>query len=203
MRPLVLLAFLAASTPAIADHPGELLDETTANLEPAFESAAPRLPTVVFRTEEGAEIDISGIADNIVVLSFYPAACGTPCANQQARLADVQQALEITPMRSMVTFVTVASPEVPPLKSWESHNWIRANAPDEPAAAAGTAYRNLSRRPGNGPTVHVIDRGGRHAAIFHGASFEPINMVVYINGLTNAHPPRPSLLDRMLGWLPW
>jgi protein SCO1/2 len=47
--------------------------------------------------------------------------------------------------------------------------------------------------------VHVIGRGGRHAAIFHGGGFSRINMVLYINGLTNTHPPEPGLLDRILG----
>ena len=47
--------------------------------------------------------------------------------------------------------------------------------------------------------VHVIDRDGRHAGIFHGADFGHVNMILYINGLTNAHPHEPGLMERFLG----
>ena len=32
--------------------------------------------------------------------------------------------------------------------------------------------------------VHVIDRNGRHAAIFHGAEFQKTNLTLYVNALT-------------------
>jgi protein SCO1 len=32
----------------------------------------------------------------------------------------------------------------------------------------------------------VIDRGGRFAAKFHGLRFDPLNLVMYVNGLTNS-----------------
>ena len=65
--------------------------------------------------------------------------------------------------------------------------------------AAAAAFAALSARVTDAPMVHVIDRGGRHAGIFHGAGFGRINLVLYINGLTNAPPPEPGLLDRLFG----
>src|SRR3546814_10151440 len=43
----------------------------------------------------------------------------------------------------------------------------------------------------HGVVTHVIDRGGRWAANFHGLRFNSVNMVLYINGLINkaAEPP--------------
>lgn len=38
----------------------------------------------------------------------------------------------------------------------------------------------------HGVVFHVIDRGGRLAAKFHGLQFEPVNTVLYVNSLTNA-----------------
>lgn len=51
--------------------------------------------------------------------------------------------------------------------------------------------------------IHLLDRDGRQVGIFHGSEFQPMNLVLYINGLTNAHPHAEpaSLLDRVLGWL--
>ena len=37
----------------------------------------------------------------------------------------------------------------------------------------------------HGVVTHVIDRGGRFAAKFHGLKFDPLNLVMYVNGLTN------------------
>ena len=48
----------------------------------------------------------------------------------------------------------------------------------------------------HGVATHVIDRGGRFAAKFHGLRFEPVNLVLYVNGLTNA--PMKDLPQR--GW---
>src|SRR3546814_15669926 len=52
----------------------------------------------------------------------------------------------------------------------------------------------------HGVVTHVIDRGGRWAANFHGLRFNSVNMVLYINGLINnaAEPPtteEPGVLD--------
>lgn len=46
----------------------------------------------------------------------------------------------------------------------------------------------------HGVVTHVIDLGGRFAAKFHGLRFDPLNMVLYINGLTNTVqiPERPE-----------
>jgi protein SCO1/2 len=50
----------------------------------------------------------------------------------------------------------------------------------------------------HGVVTHVIDRGGRLAANFHGLRFAPVNLVLYVNGLTNAQArpvPEPGFWD--------
>jgi len=52
--------------------------------------------------------------------------------------------------------------------------------------------------------THIIDRGGRWAANFHGLRFEPVNMVLYVNGLINkahapGHKPEPGWWDKFRG----
>ena len=74
------------------------------------------------------------------------------------------------------------------------------NAVDRPTAEAlAASFAALSGRDSRLPMVHVIDRGGRHAGIFHGAEFGHVSMTLYINGLTNAHPHEPGMFDRVLG----
>ncbi len=82
----------------------------TADKELAFEPTdRRRLPAADLRTSAGYARALADLADRIVVLSFVPGACGEPCTPQQALLTEVLEAVNITPMRDMVTFVTVAA----------------------------------------------------------------------------------------------
>jgi protein SCO1/2 len=200
MRTAVLLALLMMASPAFANHPGDRLDEVMAEKEPAFEPTGHRRPPAagLVRTD-GGTLDLRDLTDRIVVLSFATDGCGDPCADQQALLAEVQEAVNVTPMREIVTFVTVARAGAVPA-SGEAANWLAAEpTAGETADTLAAAFARISSRGGVAPMVHVIDRGGRSAGIFHGAGFGRVNMVLYINGLTNAHPPEPGLLDRILG----
>lgn len=196
---LFALLLLAGAAPAAAHHPGERLDEVMAEKEPAFEPTdSRRMPALSFVGSDGASLDISGLADRIVVLSFRPDGCGAPCADQQTLLQEVRDAVNVTPMREMVQFLTVGG-DVAPDPEREATNWRSVMPSDETVAAAAAALATLSARGADAPMIHVIDRGGRHAGIFHGAAFGRINLVLYINGLTNAPPPEPGLLDRLFG----
>ncbi len=199
MRTVLLVALLSLAAPAYANHPEERLDETMAEREPAFEpTGLGRLPKLDIQSADG-ELDLDALEGRIVVLSFVSDGCGDPCADQQAMLAEVQEAIDVTPMRDMVSFVSVASPEVSP-EGPDAANWIAAR-PQEAgdADALAASFAALSDRDCNAPMVHVIDRGGRHAGIFHGTAFGHVSMTLYINGLTNAHPHEPGMFDRVLG----
>lgn len=196
---LVAALLIAGIAPVAAHHPGERLDEVMAGKEPGFESTdlrrAPR-PTLI--GAEGASLDLADFADRIVVLSFAPEGCDAPCTEQQALLKEVQEAVNVTPMRDMVLFLTVGS-ETAEDPGWQAGTWRRAMPTDGKVAEAAASFAALSARRTDAPMAHVLDRGGRHAGIFHGPGVGRINMVLYINGLTNAPPPEPGLLDRLLG----
>lgn len=197
MRSVLLVALLSLAAPAFANHPEERLDEVMADREPAFEpTGLSRLPALDIRTAD-RELDLDSLGGRIVVLSFVPEGCVEPCADQQALLDLVQEAIDVTPMREIVSFVSVASPEVSP-ESPDAENWIAAR-PREPhtVEALAASFADLSDRDSSVPMVHVIDRGGRHAGIFHGADFGHVAMTLYINGLTNAHPHETGLFDNI------
>lgn len=190
---------VVAAAPVAAHHPGDRLDEVMAEKEPAFEATdARRLPRLAITEADGAILDLSEMSDRIVVLSFVPEGCGAPCVGQQALLQEVQAAVNVTPMREMVVFLTVGGAEAPgPV--WHEANWRSAMPENGIVAEAATTFAALSARGADAPMAHVIDRGGRHAGIFRGPDFARINMVLYINGLINAPPPDPGLLERLLG----
>lgn len=190
-----------ATAPALANHPGaDRLDAVLAEKETAFEAVdSYDFPDLDLITADGREVSLDTLSDQILVLSFAPAECGAPCEAQQRTLDEVRAGIDATPMRDMVTFVTVrpagqGSAAPPP-----GHR-LSASPNSTSVAGAAAAFAALSGRDAAEPRAHIIDRAARHAAIFHGAEFEPLNMVLYINGLSNEAPrPRPGLLDRVMG----
>ncbi|MGF6862126.1 hypothetical protein ABIE69_002706 [Rhodobacteraceae bacterium MBR-64] len=194
---LVCLVLALSRVPAFAHHPGERIDEVMAARQPAFEPTDLRRAPRLHGTEaEGASLRLDAMRDRIVVISFAPAGCGAPCESQQALLGRVQAGVNVTPMREMVTFLTVGS--VAP-DGWDGTNWrtiaVGGSVPD-----AADSLAALSERDSDAPMIHVIDRSGRHAAIFHGVDFSHGNLIRYINELTNAPlPPEPGLVERIFG----
>lgn len=203
MRTLLLVALLSVAAPALANHPAERLDEVLAEREPAFEAIDGISPDLSLEAADGREFDLHGQTEKIFVLSFVPEDCGAPCAAQQQLLTEVQSGNNVTPMRELVSFVTVAAPGTPVDSAWAAENWQGVVPGGEMTTAKLAAeLADGSQRAEEAPMVHILDRGARRAAIFHGAEFGPVNMVLYINGLSNAPPPEPGFVERLSRWLP-
>ena len=190
------IAVLLLASPAFGHHPAERLDEVMEEKEPAFEMTdVRRLPKLDLVDAAGQEVRLENLSDRIVVLSFAPEACGAPCEAQLALLERVREAVNITPMKDMVSFVRVVEPLATDLSD---SNAIEAS----PAAGATVAdmagdFAELSSQGGAEPLAHVIDRRSRHSGLFRGDVFGRMNMVLYINGLTNARPPKPGLIEKL------
>lgn len=186
MKDILLLIALVAGLPAYADHPGDRLDEVMAQKEPAFTAVdLNELPALGLLGPDGEPLDLESLSDQVVVLSFVPSDCGQPCADQQALLGKVRGGVNSSPMLDMVTFlvVTDASDPVPgPI----AENVVVARA-EKPMEDLVEQYRAIAPDHPEAPLVHVIARGNRHAGVFAGSTFRHINIILYVNGLTNAH----------------
>jgi len=191
MMRLSILLLLVLTGPALAHHPGERLDEVMAQKEAAFEATDLReTPALELEDADGLRFALKDLGNQIVILSFVPELCGEVCARQQTRLASVQEQVNITPMKSRVTFLTLRDSESAVPSAWVPGNWQLVTPTDgQSAAMVGDRFSALSGRPSDSPQIHVIDRNGRHAGIFHGAEFEQTSLLHYINGLTNAPDP--------------
>ncbi len=194
---------LSIATSASANHPGDDLNEVMAAKEAAFEPVSSRqAPELAWQGAQDTDVRLDSLESMIAVVSFVPPDCGAPCADQQDQLGRAIASLNASPMREMVTFITVG--EAPTAGPDAAANWTRAR-PEAGLTIAdrAAAFASLSDRTDGLPMIHLIDRSGRQVGIFHGADFLPVNLVLYINGLTNAHPhSEPGLLDRLFGWLP-
>ncbi|WP_299820995.1 cytochrome-c oxidase [uncultured Jannaschia sp.] len=193
-----LLALLAMSEPALANHPGDRLGEAMAAKESSFEHARRNPPGLQLRAVDGTEFDLRDLEEKVVVLSFVPAGCGTSCADQQALLARVREAVNDTLMRDLAAFVTVMAHGSPTAAGGGDADRLDLVPREDGAVAELRAdWARMSDRGAEGPIAYVLGRGAQEAGLFHGSGFARVNMIRYINGLTNAHPPEPGPLDRI------
>lgn len=217
----VIVASLSASS--FAHHPGKKLDALMGSKEKYFQIVDRQSPSFTLKDADGRRVRLTDFRDKVVVLHFVYAACPDVCPLHAERLAQVQEMIAATPMKNRVQFVTITTDpkndttEVMraygPTHGLKAENWVfLTTASDQPEDAT----RQLAKRFGHsftktyegyqahGIVTHVIDRGGRWAANFHGLRFEAVNLVLYINGLTNNQPApatrdTPGVWDRLKG----
>lgn len=172
---------------------------------------APAAPAFELANADGDTVRLADFADRIVVLNFIFASCTDVCPLHSELIAAVQEGVNATPMKDMVQFITVTTdpatdmPDV--MRAYgEAHgldpsNWlfltIRAGQPEDATRRLAEDYNTRfdpldDGQQMHGVVTHVIDRGGRFAAKFHGLRFDPTNLVLYINGLTNAPHESPT-----------
>jgi protein SCO1/2 len=206
----LLLTALSVPPAAMAHHPGGTLDKVMGSRELFFQVIDQPAPAFELADADGNIVRLSDFADKIVILNFIFAGCTDVCPLHSALIADVQGKINITPMRDMVQFITVTTdpvtdtPDV--LRAYgevhglDPRNWVfLTRRPDDPEDATRKLAETYSLRfvpldagqQMHGVVTHVIDRGGRLAARFHGLRFNPMNLVLYVNGLTNS-PQRPE-----------
>ncbi|MFU8882663.1 MAG: hypothetical protein ACNA7Q_09875 [Rhodobacterales bacterium] len=208
MRLIFILALglvFSTNQPGFAHHPGERVDAVMADREPDFEATDLRRgPRLDLTTAVEGDFSMSDLAHQIVILHVIADDCSAPCEDQNLLLERVHDDLSITPMRDRVSFVTLTGSRLPRDATNQARRqpnnqatWIHATPTGQSIVAADTALRALSQRTEAAPQIHIIDRGGRHAAIFHGTDFNHVNLILYVNELTNAPAPEPRMIDRI------
>ena len=202
---LSMAAIPALALPAHAHHPVADLDRLMGSEEKYFQAIdAPAAPRFELAGAEGNPVRLSDFSDKVVVLNFVFASCTDVCPLHSDLIARVQALVNETPMKDLVQFLTVTTdpagdtPEV--MKGYakahglDPYNWTflttREGQPEDATRKLSEEYdvRFDPLEGGqqmHGVVTHVIDRGGRFAAKFHGLRFDPLNLVMYVNGLTN------------------
>ena len=123
-----------------------------------------------------------------------------------------------SPMKDMVQFITITTdpvndtPEVleayGPAHGLDPANWtFLTTRPDQSEDATRTLAEAFGHRftiseggfQTHGVVTHVIDRTGRWAANFYGLQFQSLNLLLYVNGLTNNAPAPPAVTPKP-GW---
>jgi protein SCO1 len=193
------LALLAAPA-AQAHHAGSNIDASMSAREPSFQAIDAPAPDFELADAQGETVRLADLAEQIVVLKFVGLGC-EPCRAQAALFAEAQAMIAASPMSERVRFLTVATnPEedagdalarygaehgLDPA-GWTFLTTLESDPPH--------ATRLLARAFGVDPedeakaVTLVIDRGLRLAGRFEGVAFDPVNLVLYVNGLLQHGP---------------
>ena len=221
LKPIPLsLVVLAASVANAAAHSLDELEAQLGDREQYFQPVNRDAPPFALEDAEGRAVSLDDLRGKVVVLHFVYTSCPDVCPLHAERIAEIQEMVIQTPMRELVQFVTITTdPEHDTAEVMQDYgaahgldpaNWMfLTSAPDQPEDAT----RNLAERFGHkftrtedgyqihGVVTHVIDRDGRWQANFHGLEFDPTNLVLYVNALTNAHGseghPGPGWWDKL------
>jgi len=220
------LAFAVTGATSAAAHSLEDLEAMLGDKEKFFQPLDREPPGFSLQTADGKPVWLSDFVGKVVVLNFIYAGCPDICPLHSERISEIQEMVNQTPMKELVQFITITTdpendtPEV--LRDYgQAHgldpaNWVfLTTTPDQPedttrVLAESFGHSFTLTEDGyqvHGIVTHVIDREGRLRGNFHGLRFEPTNLVLFINGLTNANVPHShgeqGFWDELRGLLGW
>ncbi|MBI2719005.1 MAG: SCO family protein [Rhizobiales bacterium] len=170
----------------------------------------------------GRAVSLADFGGKVVVLNFVYINCPDFCPLQSEKIAEIQKMVNITPMKTQVEFISISTD---PKRDFgraltdygDNHgldpvNWVFPTAapgqPEDSTRQLAASYGLQFKLAADGEQMHgvvtnVISQDGRLVARFHSLKFESLNLVKFINALTNdPHPgsSRPGLWARLKAW---
>lgn len=200
---LALEAGIAAAASTASAHSLKELEDQLAARERYFQAMDQPAPDFALQDADGHMASLKDLRGKVVVLYFIFASCPDVCPLQSEKLAEIQSQINTTPMRDLVEFIAITTdperdlPDVlkayGPAHGLDPTNWtFLTSGPAKPTAtrdlAAAYGLKFTPEEGGSqmhGVVTHVIDKSGNLRARFHGLKFKDINLIVYVNALSN------------------
>ncbi len=197
------LALIAGAASPVSAHSLKELEDQLQARERYVEIVHRPAPDFALSDAEGRSVRLSDYRGKVVVLNFIYASCPDVCPLHSEVIATLQEAVNGTPMKDLVRFVSITTdPErdtpavlkpYGPTHGLDPANWVfLTSGPDQPAATRELAGRyGLKFTAGaagyqlHGLVTHLIDKSGNLRARYHGLRFDPTNVIIHINALTN------------------
>ena len=200
-------------SPATAHHVAEVaadLYKRDMFFQP-MDQAAPEFTLV---TADGKPVRLSDFRGKVVALDFIYARCKNVCPVQSELLASIQTEMNRTPMKGLVAFVSVATDTEDAKQTaaimrgygakhgFDPANWVllyRGTGPPDIGIKTAAQYGLRFEIANDGDQVHgivthIIDQNGRLRARFHGLKFDPTDLILFVNALTNEPPGAASAM---------
>lgn len=210
MRGLAAAVFCLAAMPTAQAVAHALVDVQSdlQQREPAvaFErDVGTPFPRFRLQDPAGKTVDLAGLRGKVVVLDFISTQCTDGCAKQDDRLADLLATLQgdmaAGHMADQVELISISvDPAHDTAAIRQAYGRAHGLKPDNWTFLAGTtgedaqhmeAGLDATGRPPAGiaakPVTYVVDSAGMLRARFFGLTFDPLNLIVYVNALTNDH----------------
>ncbi|RUO99836.1 SCO family protein [Hyphomicrobium sp.] len=201
---VVAVALMTAFTAPVLAHSLEEIDQNLRDKEQYFQPVDSEAPAFTLQDADGRVVRLTDLRGKVVILNFIYTHCRDVCPLHSERIAQIQSMINQTPMKAMVQFVTITTDpkrdngqvlrDYGKAHGLDPVNWTFLTAspgePDNTTRKIAEAY-GLKFTAGDdgtqmhGIVTHVIDQDGRMRARFHGLQFEPLNLVMFVNALTN------------------
>jgi protein SCO1/2 len=213
-----ILALIIAVVPMARAHSLDEVDAMLEGDEKYFQPIDKPVPDFTLRTADGRVVRPADLLHKVVILHFIYTSCPDVCPLHAEKIAEIQAMVNGTPMKDEVTFVTITTdptldtPDVlrsyGPAHGLDPVNWLFLTTTQDQSE---DTTRKLAEAFGHkftltddgyqmhGTVTHVIDKEGYWRANFHGLDFAPINLVTFVNALTN-DVERPHA-EQDKGWL--
>ncbi|KAB2850112.1 MAG: SCO family protein [Hyphomicrobiaceae bacterium] len=208
-RLALALAGTLIAAPAAAHHPGQNLDKVMGSKERYFQVIDRPAPEFTLSDAGGRVVSNPDFKGKVLALHFIFASCMDVCPLHANKIAEAQELVNASPMKDQVRFVSITTdpdrdtPEVlrsfGPARGLDAANWafltIAPGQSEESTRNLAEAFgHKFTKYPDgtqlHGIVTHVIDQQGIWRANFHGLRFDPVNLVLYVNGLVNETQPR-------------
>jgi protein SCO1/2 len=197
-----LVWLVATGAPAAAHSLGEL-EGTLKERETYVQIVNRPAPEFALFDAHGRAVRLADFRGKVVILNFVYTNCPDVCPLHSEMIADIQEDVNRTPMRDLVRFISITTDpgrDLPrvlkaygPAHGLDPVNWLfLTSGADKPDTT-----RKLAKRYGlkfsptkdgyqmHGLVTHLIDKSGNLRARYHGLKFDPTNLILHVNALTN------------------
>lgn len=220
-RTVLAIAMLISLPLSASAHSLQEFEQQLEARETYFQAMEKPAPDFMLQDTGGGIHRMADFRGKVLVLNFIYTHCPDACPLHAEKIAEIQKMINGTPMRSKVEFITITTDperdtravlqEYGAAHGLDPANWLFLTAaPNQPADST----RRLAQAYGleftptpdelemHGVVTHVIDQDGVLRARFHGLEFQPVNLVMFVNALTNhlqkLHEERqPTLWERL------
>ena len=219
-RNLLGMIALLVSAPAAFAHSLEELSQEFVTEEKFFQPVDVEAPSFTLQDADGRKVSLADFKGKIVVLHFIYTNCPDFCPLHAEKIAEIQKMINITPMKDMVEFISITTDPKRDfgqvLKDFGNNhgldpvNWVfltaAPGAPEDSTRELAKSYGAEFKIMPSGDQMHgvvtsVIRADGRLVARFHSLKFENLNLVKFVNALTNDHHPANHATQGLWGWL--
>jgi protein SCO1/2 len=208
-RRWIAAAGLLMLLPAMATaHSLDDVETMLGDKEKYFQQIDKPMPDFTLQTADGRTVMPADLRGQVVVLNFIYTSCPDVCPLHSEKIAEVQGMINETPMKDLVTFVTVTTDPVNdtaevmlgygPAHGLDPVNWLfltkLQGQPEDATRRLAEAFEHGFDKTDDGLqthgiVTHVIDADGRWRANFHGLKFQSVNLLTFVNALTNGSVP--------------